>query len=95
MPRKNELQCKPDIDCATHCKPERDNENRRKQQRLCLFAQVTETLTDEQMTSQRFNSKHIVCIVLIVNLRFNWVGFLANYNCTKSKDLNYSYNNTK
>jgi len=38
-------------------------------------------LTDDQVTSQRFNSKHIV----LSNLRFHEVKFLTNYHCTKSK----------
>jgi len=47
--------------------------------------------TNDQVTSQRFNSKHMK----LCNLTFNQVEFLTNYNCTKSKGLNYSYNCTK
>jgi len=65
MPRKCVAVAMPTIHrhCATYCKPEtkktRDSSN------ACLLVQVTEILTDDQMTSQRFNSNRITIYCLV------------------------------
>jgi len=64
MPRKCVAVSTIHRHCATHCKPEtkktRDSSN-------ALFVHSLKLLTDDQVTSQRFNSKHIIlsCVKIL------------------------------
>jgi len=72
------------------------NQRERKREKaatfVCLY-RLLKLLTDGQVTSQRSQIK--TYYIVLCNLKFNEVEHLANYNCTKSKGLNYCYNYTK
>jgi len=52
-----------DMICATHCKPATKKMGDSNNTRVCLYRSL-KLLTDDQVTSQQFNAKHIYNIVL-------------------------------
>jgi len=52
-------------DCATHCKPETKKMGDSSNVCVCLYRSL-KLLTDHQVTSQRFNSKHLLRLLSCV-----------------------------
>jgi len=74
--------------CATHCKPETKKIGDSSNACVCLYRSVKLPTDDyKEFAAVQVQTYYIA----LRNLRFNYVDFLANCNCTKSKSLNYSY----